>query len=587
MGFLFWSGISALQTLFLPGYLALRLLRFERLSGLHTALFSFGLSVTLNHFLVVGLVLAGRFTRPVLLAVLLAELLVWAAITLRSKPGAPATPVARPRELPFGLLLAAACAVAVFAAEVPRSAGLVFEYWDVIASWNRWALDWQTGHLPEVTYHYPQLIPTSWSLLYVFLGHPVQFLARGMMALFPLGILLIFLDLGLRHRKTEYLLACVFSAVALVLLYGSFLGSGMADLPVAFMALLTLFPFFTEDFSRNARGRLGAAVLCAIGCGLTKQAGLYAAALLPLFAWWALAPAWPRARRAKVLAALFVILVAGILPWYLYADSQLATSELSVQGIRERTAWERLMRGTKLLRKSMTAPILAGSALLVLFSLRKSKMRRITLGISLPFTGIWVALFCYDKRNLALAVPFLAWSAAAGAETLHETIRTRLPQVLRRPRLAAGIVIGICALWAGATVSSEAILKAHHRQLMKAGEKELQERMIDHQRKRGFEGMILTDYRRLLAFEELRPHYFIDRDAPPEEFWPLREGLELFARVVEDPRNDIRYVLKKYLRGEGAIDAYIDDRIRSGSWEELFRADDYRLVHVLEPEVGP
>ena len=109
-----WLGLlSIVQVAFLPGYLALRAAKLT--DGLcRTLILSFALSLVINHFLVLGLVLLGCYRPGVVYAVFGAELaaLAWTArrwpmLTLaevwqrmRSQPGAgpaPAGPAARPR----------------------------------------------------------------------------------------------------------------------------------------------------------------------------------------------------------------------------------------------------------------------------------------------------------------------------------------------------------------------------------------------------------------------------------------------------------------------------------------------------------
>ena len=54
----------------------------------------------------------------------------------------------------------------------------------------------------------------------------------------------------------------------------------MADIPVAAFALLSLYPLLIREFDARPwddAPRLLAASLLAVGCALTKQAGLYAA----------------------------------------------------------------------------------------------------------------------------------------------------------------------------------------------------------------------------------------------------------------------------------------------------------------------
>ena len=88
MELLLWAGVALLQLLALPGWLLVRSLRLDRDGPLQTALYSFGLSLLLNHLLVVALVVLGVYTRPVLLGVLALELGLLALTRRLRKPAA-------------------------------------------------------------------------------------------------------------------------------------------------------------------------------------------------------------------------------------------------------------------------------------------------------------------------------------------------------------------------------------------------------------------------------------------------------------------------------------------------------------------
>ena len=79
---MFWLGLmSIVQVAFLPGYLALRAARLAGGPVSRTLVLSFALSLVINHFLVVGLVLAGWYRPGVIYAVFAVEaaLAVWSA----------------------------------------------------------------------------------------------------------------------------------------------------------------------------------------------------------------------------------------------------------------------------------------------------------------------------------------------------------------------------------------------------------------------------------------------------------------------------------------------------------------------------
>ena len=97
---MFWLGLmSIVQVAFLPGYLALRAARLAAGPVSRTLVLSFALSLVINHFLVVGLVLAGWHRPGVIYAVFAVE----AALAFWSAQNGPHRVwVKRPRGWRFG-----------------------------------------------------------------------------------------------------------------------------------------------------------------------------------------------------------------------------------------------------------------------------------------------------------------------------------------------------------------------------------------------------------------------------------------------------------------------------------------------------
>lgn len=588
MELLAWAAIALLQVLALPGWLAVRALHLDEDGPLQTALLVVFLSLTLNHALVVLLVLAGAYTRPVLLAAmalegLLAGLLLWRGRgrSRTPRPALLATLHDDPRLL--WPALAALLAIGFLVSRVPVSFAHVFQYWDAIVSWNRWAVDWEAGRLPARVYHYPQLLPTTWSLLYVLEGRPLQFLARGVMSLFPLAVALAFLDVGLRRRRPELLLAATVSTLLMAASLGRHIGAGLADLPVAALALLAFYPLYTRDFEPGApgdRSRLAAAGLLAVGCALTKQAGLYVAAVLPAFAAGRLRP-WPLRRRAAAVGALALLLVAGIGPWYAYGEVLIArgieVNEIPIltqKMFGGATLAERGLRALALWQHLLTPPLLWTAALLVLASLWHRPTRWITVGVSLPFSLLWALWFSYDARNEALALPFLGWSIAAGAWVVYGALGAR------RMRVAAAAWAAVSLTWIVLWADPQAIALAQQQQLVELGKPALNRRLLAYQREHGFEGRILSNYRYLTSFETLRDAWFVDRNAKGDAFWPFRDGLDHFVQVVRDPANDIRYVLVSGNIDED-IKRYLRARVSSRDYEVVFQVSGGRLLRIV------
>ena len=122
-----------------------------------------------------------------------------------------------------------------------RNLGGVFNTWDAILSWNRWATAWASGVLPADTGYYPQLLPANWSLTYVLIGNPsIQIFARSLGPLFLFFILLLFLDLGFRSRSYGVLLGAFFTWIIFRGYLSEFIADGYADLPAAFLGFLSV-----------------------------------------------------------------------------------------------------------------------------------------------------------------------------------------------------------------------------------------------------------------------------------------------------------------------------------------------------------
>ena len=118
-------------------------------------------------------------------------------------------------------------------------AGDIFQEWDAVVSWNRWAIDWAANRLPRTTAEYPQLLPCNLSLSYVFIqDSSIWFFAKGWLFLFCLLLLLGHVRPRPARPAGADTSSGVFITYALLvaMLRFRFISSGYADMPVAFMA---------------------------------------------------------------------------------------------------------------------------------------------------------------------------------------------------------------------------------------------------------------------------------------------------------------------------------------------------------------
>ena len=121
--------------------------------------------------------------------------------------------------------------------------GQIFQQWDAVVSWNRWAVDWAANRLPYATSIYPQLLPTNISLTYVFMqGSEVWIFAKAFQFLFCLALLAAMLDLARVEGQFGYVPGVVITYGLLVaVLRYRMLSSGYADVPLAFFAFTAVY----------------------------------------------------------------------------------------------------------------------------------------------------------------------------------------------------------------------------------------------------------------------------------------------------------------------------------------------------------
>lgn len=333
---------------------------------------------------------------------------------------------------------------------VMLNVGEIFNNMDVVVNWNRWSVDWANNQFPKITWHYPQLLPTNLSLSYVFINDStIQFFARSIMPLFPMILLLMFLDLWLKNKHEGYVLGA-FLTILMLMLFNTVnqMIDGLADTPVACMGFAGFYLLLEnsckdDDFDRRTNVFLGSIMIA--GAASTKQAALFLLMLYPLFVM--LEKDINGYQDKSLRKQLFMVLALPfllILPWYLYVERNIwlgiNVSEINdVTGIvhNNRGAWQRVGHSINILLLSVqNSPFiynlmqkitlgLAGgikSGILlytiivtgILGCIGSKQYQKYVFGIVIPFALIWIFFFSYDLRNFSLVAPFLATTSAMG-----------------------------------------------------------------------------------------------------------------------------------------------------------------------------
>jgi hypothetical protein len=328
--------LLGLGAVFFLGYAALALLvpRLRDFAPGEQAAFSFGVGALLITLWMLALTWAGV---PFSLGRIIGPPLALAGVLLLSPRGRAALreEIHSLRERPridlhgwdwlfLGLL------AAVFLYALPRAALYPMWAWDAVATWGCKAQIFYTTRGLDLTCvnahnYYPNLLPLLLSYLYFALGQVNDYLTK---VIFPLwGALLLTLlysltvRMGLSRRRALALAAflALNGTVFIVHLYIAY-----ADLPLAFFTLGGAGLLYLWLADAAPRGSLSLAACCLAGMAWCKYEGPPLAATLLLAAAltlvWLRPDRWPR--RLALLALPLAGLVAGYLPWRLFALQQ-------------------------------------------------------------------------------------------------------------------------------------------------------------------------------------------------------------------------------------------------------------------------
>jgi hypothetical protein len=198
--------------------------------------------------------------------------------------------------------------------------GEVFHNWDVIMSYNRWAVGWEKGEwaIPRVLF-YPHGMPILWATYYKISGGIYLTAAtRAMIWIITFLPLVLFVGLYKRTGLTAFAVSTLFY---LWLIFSLFTHSqtAMTEFPTGALALIGIYlglrsgDLLKEDKIDEGSRLLIVGALCVCAAAMFKQAGIVFALLYPVYF-------LTYGREKKYFnAALLAILVISIplLLWFL------------------------------------------------------------------------------------------------------------------------------------------------------------------------------------------------------------------------------------------------------------------------------
>jgi hypothetical protein len=308
--------------------------------------------------------------------------------------------------------------------------GSVFNQWDAVVSWNRWAEEWSMNIIPSPQ-RYAQLVPANFSITYSFLGSAdIQIFAKSFMPLFTIFTWVLIVDLALEYKKPGMIIGLVILRYMTKEYLYQYIGEGYVDVALLFFSFLTVYALLkankTEgDSSKKQYLYLGA--VFAAGTALTKQNGMLVFAFYPLLAFLVVTDKLEHnafVDRIKFLIKPMLLGLVVLLPWYILNEYRIVIG-LNSTNVEYLISADR-HSGRSYLERAVRAFEMMGvykyllPFVLVTLPLIPKKFRHIALITIYPYTLIWTFLFSIFIRNLAMVFPFLALISGMSIEAVIE-----------------------------------------------------------------------------------------------------------------------------------------------------------------------
>lgn len=605
----FFALISLLQICFIPGFIVYLFL--SNRSAIWTLLapvLIFGLSLVINYCIVISLAYFGIYHKLSLLILLLTESLILTGIFLLKRGPSIKEIKNIIREFIFmakrhfeikdslnltirNLFFIISVIILIWMITVLlQNTGKIFDAWDAIFSYNKWAIDFYNNSLPNSTYHYPQLIPANWSIAYVYCGYPLQFLPKIIMHFFLISMVYTLLIVGVSSGSSFLLFACPF----LFLSYDHLSWTdGMVDIPVGFYSFLVFVTLYGSRIENNYSDKLKLVLLSIVftcASALTKQAGLFLVLIFPVllviflkdnFKW--------TFRDASYITLIFLCLVILlVVPYYIWCELQIdkgnAASEINyvTQEIhRGATYGERLVRSFGLFGKIFWAGIP-----FFLLSLWVKTFRWIIIVFVFPYFLIWSLFFSYDVRNVSLAIPYYCLGIGYGLEfavsrlprqlnilSVMDGLRKLHLKTSKRTRFLIVSIITVTSilylLYLNQKMTLERLIKAQEFRQTQIYEKDLHEKLYQFNSESPIDKKILTNYHYLEKLPEIGKYC---------KFFYI-ENLESKSGILQD--TTIGFILwKPVFLLDFKTTAFIDSAIASGQYREIFEHNGYRFIKI-------
>lgn len=568
--------ISVFQICFLPGLLLLKVTKYPFHSWIESFILLFASSLFLNYLIVFLLAALHLYTKPILSAAIAIEILLdiffyrrqiirW----LRQPISSPIDSI-RTSGFPNGdhwsLILIGITGAVCFSPVILtffQNIGTVFTGWDPAVSWNQWALTWSQNSIPMTIDHYPQVLPTNWSIGYVLMGTPIEFFSKAVTGLFWVYTICILFLLAHKEKPLPYIIA----VLATVYFYVPYMGiavSGYAEVPVMFywtFGIYAILEFLSQKQKEKAIWYLYAATIAFLGSALVKQTGLYTVLVCPLLLLSIRNSIKSVMTKRQITFFVFVnllFLLFTVVPFY-YLCQYWILKGINGDGIstilitmhNNRNLTQRFLYAINLLTHAFPPFMLITSGIFSLFSLKNRLSRRVLLLLVLPYAILWSIGFSYEVRLLLPVISLYAITVGIGFDiTVKEILH-----IFRKIRFKNWtLIILLLCIIGGACISipDRELVIRNDMAKMDIGEPEVNHYLFTYTVHHPITKMIFTDYIPLTLFPKLSGltkigafitnadiHGYLDAIADPNTGYVLMP-VDADQRLLDDVQKRLR-----------------------------------------------
>ncbi len=604
--------VAFFQITFLPGFILLKFLRLKDLNWLQSIIYSFGLSLLVNYLMVYHLALIGIYRQPAVYLILVLEFICLLYLAVRKdislEPDGKYIVPSDYRVFPKNIMpVFSIIAILSFLYFFFSNLGSVFDNWDPVFSWNRWAIDWYLGDMPFLTNLYPQLIPANWSISYMMMGtHEVQMVAKSIMPLFSVFILLIFFSLYQKKKNQTYLVALIFYCVIILVYSLRYISTGYVDIAVSFFSILTLYAILDLENSEFNFKKIVLVFLFSSAAALTKQAGF----IILIFAliWISSLIVKNRIKISKkkifMTTGTLILLILFNLYWYILKiidisrGMDFSTLKFLLSDIHhDANYFQRFTNGLNTLKGSSILFIIL--VLLSLISIFNRRARWFTIGLTIPSIIIWGFYFSYDDRNIIYVYPFLAFSISYAISFLYDL---SVGKILKRPGLIKHRSVGtqkilkipinkrkifttsflvILALIFLTIPFSDRIILRQAEAQKQIGMPSINKALYDYKDRYGVEGIIITDYYWITAmprFEGSSIKVFHENDR--FIIMSNSDSYELINPITLAGDNTFGFLISEMYYRHPEFYKDFQEKIGSGRYSLIFEKQDYFFIKI-------